>query len=278
MAKFDGLRIFGALGALLFMNTSAASSFECLIEPSQTAALLGTATGIIDSVQVRRGDKVRKGQVLVTLESSAERASLNLAAYKASMTGPEKAAQTKMEYAKRLFIRRNDMHAQNLMSTQEKDDAESEMKSAEAELVLAQENHAVAQLELEQQKALFERRTIRSPFDGVVVDQLLYAGEVADPSNPNRPILKLAGLNPLRVHVILPRSVFGQVKIGMKGQIKPEAPIGGQISGTVKIMDSVIDGASGTFAAFLEVANSMHNIPTGIRCQVDLPIPSTANP
>jgi multidrug resistance efflux pump len=89
-----------------------------------------------------RGDSIRKGAVLVTLESRAERATLELARYKSKMTGAILAAQTKHDYAERKFIRRRDMYAEKLMSTQDKEEAEGDMKSAEADLQVARENQA----------------------------------------------------------------------------------------------------------------------------------------
>jgi RND family efflux transporter MFP subunit len=262
-------RFAPACAVLVLSGTALARqpSYECLIEPLQTVALRSTVPGSIETIQAHRGESIRKGAVLVTLESSAERATLDLAHYKAEMTGAIVAAQTKHDYAERKFIRRRDMNAEKLMSTQDKEEAEGDMKSAEADLQVARENHEVARLEYEEQKALLLRRTLRSPFDGVVADQLQYEGEVVEPSDPTKPILKLEKIDPLRVHVILPRTVFGQIKLGMTGTVAPEAPMGNEVTGVVTVLDSVVDGASGTFSAYLDLPNPKHRIPAGIRCQ-----------
>jgi hypothetical protein len=64
--------------------------------------------------------------------------------------------QTKLEYAKRKFERRR------------------EMRSAAAELKLAQDNRKVAALDAEVKSALLARRMLRAPFNRVVADQLPY--------------------------------------------------------------------------------------------------------
>ena len=257
-------------GVVLLLSATAMArppGYECLIEPMQTVALRSTVPGTIETIQAHRGESIRKGQILVTLESSAEQATLNLAQYKAQMTGAIVAAQTKYDYAERKFARRREMNAEKLMSTQDKEEAEGDMKSAEADLQVARENHEVARLEYEEQRALLLRRTLRSPFDGVVADQLQYEGDVVEPSDPTKPILKLEKIDPLRVHVILPRSVFGQIKLGATGTIAPEAPLGNELKGVVSVLDSVVDGASGTFSAYLDLPNPKHRLPAGIRCQ-----------
>jgi RND family efflux transporter MFP subunit len=252
--------------------TQAGTSFDCLIEPTQTIEVRSTVGGRIEKIAVRRGERVQKGQTLVVLESSAERAAADSARYRAQMEGEEAVAQTKLEYARKKFERRRDMHAEKLMSGQDRDDAEGEMHAAEAELKLAQDNRRVAALQADEQSALLTRRTIRAPFNGVVADQLLYTGEVIEPGDPKKPILKLAQLDPLRVHIILPRNVFGKVKRGMRAQITPEITIATRVEGTVTLIDSLIDAASGTFGVFLEVPNSDFAIPAGIKCRATLPV------
>jgi RND family efflux transporter MFP subunit len=271
-SKRSFIRLALVSGFALSRGAFAAASYDCMIEPTQTVELRSTVGGLIEHIDVKRGDRVKAGQVLVTLESSVERAAAEAARYKAEMSGPEEVASTKHLFAKRKFERRRDMHAERLMSGQDRDDAEGEMKSAAAELQLAEENHDVAVLDAGQQDALLKRRTLRSPFSGVVADQSLYAGEVVEPGSSQKPILKLAQLDPLRVHVILPREAFGLVKRGMTADVVPELAARQRVQGTVVIVDSLIDAASGTFAVFLSVPNPKLDVPAGLKCRASFAI------
>ncbi len=254
------------------------ASFDCLIEPTQAIDVGSPVAGLLDKVYVRRGDRVAAGQVLATLESQAEQAAAELARYKSQASGPTMTAESKIEFSKRKFQRRMQMAAEKLMSPQERDDAEAEYKLAEAELQVAKESKEVAHIEHKQQSGLLALRTIRSPFDGVVADQLLYPGEVVEPTGNKKTILKLAQLDPLRVHVILPMAAFRKVSLGMTAQVYPEMPIGGSYSAKVKIVDKLIDAASGTFAAFLEMRNPRLSIPVGVKCKAEFPITLEARP
>lgn len=257
---------------LLSINAHSAATFECLIEPTQTVDISSPVTGLLEKVNVRRGDKVYKGQVIATLESKSETASAALAHYKSEMTAPTTTAESKVDFAKRKFQRRQEMYEQKYMSAQDRDEAESEMKLAESELKLAQENKEIAKLEWQQQSSLLNLRTIRSPFDGIVVNQIIFPGEVVEPSGQKKAILKLAQLNPLRVYVILPMAAFGKVKTGMKIGVNPELPVGGHYSGNVLIIDRIVDAASGTFGVFLEIANPKLTVPAGVKCKAEFPI------
>lgn len=119
---------------------------------------------------------------------------------------------------------------------------------------------------------LLKLRAIRSPFEGVVADQFLYPGEIVEPSAQKKPILKIAQIDPLMVHVILPPAAFGKFKVGMDAEVIPETASGGHYKGKVKIVDRLIDGASGTFGTFVELTNPKLDIPAGAKCRAALPI------
>jgi hypothetical protein len=54
----------------------------------------------------------------------------------------------------------------------------------------------------------------------------------------------------------------------MNAEVKPESPPGGVYTAVVKIVDTVIDAASGTFGVRLELPNPDYHIPAGLKCQV----------
>jgi len=254
------------------------AAFDCLVEPTQAIDVGSPVVGLLEKVHVRRGDRVARGQILATLESNAERAAADLARYKSEATGPTLSAQGKMVFSERKFQRRAQMADEKLMSTQERDDAEAEVKAAEAELQSAAESRQIAAIEFRQQTSLLNLRTIRSPFDGVVVDQLIYPGEVVEPTGSKKAILKLAQLDPLRVHVILPMAAFRKITPGMSAQVSLEAPIGGAYPAKVRTIDKLIDAASGTFAVFLEMRNADLAVPAGVKCRAEFPIQVESRP
>ncbi|WP_149365353.1 efflux RND transporter periplasmic adaptor subunit [Rhodanobacter sp. T12-5] len=245
----------------------ATSSHECLIEPAQTVELGTPVAGLLAQVMVKRGDRVRKHQVLATLDSHAEKAALELARYKSQLSGPTQLAQSKIEFSQRKFERRRDMAAENLMSRQDSDDSEAEFKQAQAELKVAQENREVARLEYEQRDSEIDLRTIHSPFDGVVVDQMMWPGEIVEPGATKHAILKLAKLDPLRVRVVMPMQSFGQQKLGMSAAVTSEIQPGKVYAAKVSGIDRIVDAASGTFVVFLDLPNPELDMPSGVKCK-----------
>ena len=109
--------------------------------------------------------------------------------------------------------------------------------------------------------------SVKSPINGVVTERLLNPGEVAELGVGQKPILKIAQLDPLRVEVILPIQMYGQVKAGTSVEIVPDPPIGGKYAATIQVVDKVIDAASATFAVRVELPNTTYALPAGIRCK-----------
>ncbi|KRE89049.1 hypothetical protein ASG87_05760 [Frateuria sp. Soil773] len=245
----------------------AATSHDCLIEPAETVELGTAAGGVLDRVFVRRGDRVKQGQPLATLDTRAELAAAALAHYRSELAGPTEQAQAKIEFSKRKFARRKDMAAEKLMSQQDSDDAEAELRQAQADLKVAKENREVARLEYQQAQAQLALRTVRSPFDGIVVDQMIWPGETVEPGATKHAILKLARLDPLRVRVVMPMQAFGQFEKGMAAtivsEIQPDKPYAARVSS----VDPTIDAASGTFVVFLDLPNPKFDTPSGVKCR-----------
>ena len=73
-----------------------------------------------------------------------------MAKFKSKSLGAIKTAQSKIEFTQKKYERRKEMAAENLTSKQERDDAESELRLAEAELLAAKESREQAALEFKQ--------------------------------------------------------------------------------------------------------------------------------
>lgn len=253
--------------ACLLPGAAAASEYNCLIEAYEAVDVRSPVEALIESIAVRRGDLVKKGQVLVRLESAAERAALDLARARATMQGELKAAEARVELARRKWERAEELYKQKFVSSTARDEAEAEYKLASEQLRQAREGRELAELEMRRSSELLALRTLRSPFDGVVVEKLQSAGEMAT-TNINQPILKLARIDPLHVEVVLPVSEYGKVRTGMTGIVVPEKPIEGRYEARVKVVDRTVDAASGTFGARLELPNPRATIPAGVKCRV----------
>ena len=187
---------------------AAEPGYACLIEPFQRIELRSSIEARIAAINVDRGAEVKRGQILVELDSAAERSALEAARYRAVMEGQINTAQSKLVSAKEKFRRRDQLVAEKFIAAQDRDDSLADMQVAEASLVEAKDNRRLSTIEERRLNDMLEQRRLRSPFNGVVTERLQHAGEIAQTGESARPILRLAQTNPLRVEVVLPVSTL----------------------------------------------------------------------
>ena len=253
------------LTALLLLSTTAlwaeTVDYDGLIEPYEVVNIGAPTVGIVSRVTVDRGSPVEKGQILVELESSLERATLEKAKAMATFDGEIGMTQTQLAFANRVHERVKPLAA---ISTHDKDLAATEITLTQHRLEKARENLTLAKHELKRTEAALALRSIKSPIPGVVVERYVSPGEYAN----SQPLLRVAQLDPLRVEVIIPAQMFGKIKPGMTATIVPELPEYGEHTAKVTIVDKVIDSASSTFGVRLEMPNAKQKMPSGLKCVV----------
>lgn len=260
-----------ALGWILALlaQPAAAGEFDCIIEPRQVLELRAPIEGLIERIAVDRGDLVQRGQELAILDSSVDRASAAMARHRSQMEGAIRSSESRVEFSSRKLERTQNLQTQNFISAQARDEAATEKRLAESELLDARDNRKLAELELQRQMEIIRLKTIRSPIDGVVVERVLNPGEFAEAGVGRKPILKLAELDVLHVEALLPVEVYGRVTRGMDVLIAPEIPAGARYTAKVTVIDRLVDSASGTFGVRMELRNPKHRLPAGIRCKVE---------
>jgi len=253
-------RTAGSEGA----RADSAQPIDCLIEPAQVVDIGSAVIGLIEKIHVERADTVKRGDVLVELESGAERAAVALSRARAAMDGAERAREANVRLGVHREARSRRLFEKQALSLDLREESETAAELARLELQQVREDRRLASLQLDQTEELLRRRTIESPVDGVVVDRLMAPGERVD----EEVILRVAQLDPLFVELTLPAERFGSVRRDTKAAVELEMPGDQVYVASVTRMDRVIDPASGTFGVRLELPNPDYAIPSGLHCRV----------
>lgn len=211
------------------------AQLSCLLEPSMTLELSSSVQGVIKSIKPQRGDQVKKGQVVMTLDSSVEQAALDT-------------VTARLEFASRKVKRNSDLIRKKLISENEHDE------------VLTEQRLAVFQMK--EAKVRLAQRQTKTPISGVVVERLKETGEFVDET----PFLKIVSLNPMHAEVVLPAEYYGSLQRGADVTLYTNSDEG--FAGKIKIIDPIIDAASNTFAVTVELDNTKQRLAAGLRCRV----------
>jgi RND family efflux transporter MFP subunit len=150
------------------------------------ATLSSRIQGTIDTLFVREGTSVVKGQALIQLDNRDVRADLAR-------------ASAELENTKALLDRMNQLYAQDAVSKQEMENATRAYKVAEANrtTVLAQLSYTI----------------VKAPFDGVITRKMVEAGELA---SPGQPLLRMENPRYLRLHATVAEGDLRAISLGDK--------------------------------------------------------------
>jgi RND family efflux transporter MFP subunit len=266
--------LFIFLGYFSMSVSAIPTELDCLIQPGMYVDLSSPIDTTVKEILVKPGDSVTKGQILVQLESSVESVRVMLAKMQANSTTEINDRKTQLKYIRLNNQRINNLYAKKSVSEFERDKSATELALAKLELEKARENAKIAKVNLELAQALLALKTLKSPIDGIVVDLYTQAGE----SVVDRPIMKLAQINPLKVELIASTEYFGLIDQGMAVKIQPELPKNKHFEATVTVVDQLIDPASGTFTVRMALPNPKDILVAGVNClailDFDLAAPS----
>jgi RND family efflux transporter MFP subunit len=173
------------------------------VVPIYQAVLSSRIQGTIDQLLVREGAPVVNGQTLILLDSRDVQAELARAA-------------AEVENAKAHLDRMETLHAQDAVSKQEMENATRTYKVAEAnhKSVLAQLSYTV----------------VKAPFDGVITEKNVEAGEMA---SPGQPLLRMENPRQLRLEGTVAEGDLKSVSRGERIPVVIDALGGRALAGVV---------------------------------------------
>ena len=258
-----------AMMAGLFFTPAPAMSapLDCVIEPKSVINLVASEEGRIANILVRRGSIVSKGDVLVELEDDAQRLNLAMAEIRKNSVLEMAAAKARLAQRERDLERTQTLADRNVAAKTKVEDAQIELELTKLTVQQASLSSALAKIEYEQAQTLLRHRTMRSPFNGVVVAVQAAPGAFA---TEQLQLLTLADIDPLHVEVFAPLDYYGRINVGDVYKISQSAPLSGVFDAKVSAVDQVFDAASGTFGILLEIPNTESSIPAGTRCKITL--------
>jgi HlyD family secretion protein len=258
--------------------------------PRDQANVMPKISAPVQKFYVSRGDHVRAGQLLATLENrdltagvlasrgQVAQAEANLRSTM-NATLPEQItkAQTDVESAKEqaeaaqvLLENRQKLFKEGALARKLVDDAQVAYVQAKSQLQAAQEHlrtlqgagkeeqvkAAQAQVEtargqLQSAEAQVSYSEVRSPIAGVVADRPLYAGEMASAGTP---VLNVIDISSVVARVNVPQSQAIEVKLGQSATLTVTGS-SEKLDGTVSVVSPATDPNTTTVQVWVRAAN-----------------------
>lgn len=210
------------------------------LRSDETVILRPEIAGRISQIAFREGERVAKGAVLVKLDDSVQQADLDKA--RANLT----LARTKYERAV-------DLRKQGFLSSQAQEEAENNLKVAQADAELMQ--------------ARISKATIRAPFSGTIGLRLVSVGDYV---KEGQDLVNLESLDPLKVDFRVPELALSQVKDGQSLQVALDALPGKVYDGRIVAINPLLDANGRSIVIRAQVANRDGTLRPGMFARVRL--------
>jgi membrane fusion protein (multidrug efflux system) len=168
------------------------------VEPERRADLRAEVPAVVIAVLKENGDPVKRGDLLVRLDQTSIRDSLN------SAQSSLNAAATAYEQSERQYQRMLTLRQTNVVSAQQLEDVEIRRNTALSEREAARSRVVTARQQL-------ERTEVRAPFDGIVSDRKVSAG---DTTQVGKELLKVIDPSSLRFEGYVSADSIGEVQAG----------------------------------------------------------------
>ena len=177
--------------ALLIVSLEAKEIYATFtVHANRSANLAFSASGIVDKVLVDVGDVVKKGATLATLENEDLKASMNI-------------TKTALKYAKKDYNRRQKV--KSIIDQAEFDRYASKYANAKAQLAY--------------QQALLDKTILKAPFDGVIYEKSIEAGDAVSGAMI-RTVFKIQSKNERKLLLEFDQKYWNDVKVGDKFSYK----------------------------------------------------------
>ena len=201
--------------------------------------------GTIDTIAFTSGERVRRGEVLVELDKSVDRAELE-------------GLETEAELARIEFQRAEDLLPRRAISQSEFDEARARLDSAVAAV--------------QTQQARIRQKTIRAPFDGVLGLRRISVGQFLSPGSD---IVSLQRLDPIYVDFSLPERFLPDIDTGQAIRIRTSAYGEEAFDGEITAIDSAVSAETRSVSIRATLDNPDGRLRPGMFARVTVLEPTT---
>jgi RND family efflux transporter MFP subunit len=230
------------------------------IEAVQNANLSTRMMGFVNNVHVKVGQKVSKGQLLISINSA------DISAQKAQVNASITEATAAFKNAEKDYNRFKALFETNSASQKEMDDmtAHFEMAKARLEAATQMKNQVNAQLSYS---------NITAPFSGIITGKFINNGDMA---NPGMPLLSIENPSNFQVIAMVPESEITNIttETSVKVIVKSTNQ---KLTGKVTEVSTSTKNTGGQYLVKVIIDKSEAQLLSGMFTSVQFPVKEKAN-
>ena len=208
------------------------------VEPERRADLRAEISAVVLQVLKENGEVVHKGDLLVRLDDTSIRDSLT------SADASSRAAAQALDQAQRQYTRMKTLQAEGMTSQQALDDAEVRRNGAQSDRVAADSRTVAARQQL-------TRTEVRAPFDGVVSDRKVSAGDTAA---IGKELVKVIDPTSMRFEGLVSADRIGEIAVGQTVMFRVNGFDKNDFVGKIRHVDASADDVTRQVSVIVDFA------------------------
>jgi membrane fusion protein (multidrug efflux system) len=199
--------------------------------------------GKIEEIAFESGDRVKKGDLLVRIDVSAEQAQL-------------RSAEAAAKLARINLDRNRDLRANKTVSQADLDTAEANFKQATAQV--------------DNVSATIAKKTLRAPFAGQLGLRQVNLGQVVEQGTP---VVTLQTIDPIYVDFSLPQQQFSILATGTQVRVTTDAALETVFNGKIIAVNPEIDQMTRSVRVRAKLSNKDELLRPGMFAKVEIMLP-----
>lgn len=277
-ARGRGTFLFFQLAVCCFLLTPPAyadsASFKGIVHPWAETILKSKVHGRIHRINVREGQEVKKGEILMEFDNDRETSTVELSQARVAQSRASLEEMKAILLSSRKDLQRKQEAAQ-VVPRKLLEDAEDLVRQHEASVSAREAEVVQAEAEVKLRQVELEDTRVRAPFDGMITHLHVEEGAVVKALEID--ICQVVALDKLYVEVSLPLDLLRKVRAQQRVTVEPDRTAGPSIKGfkgVIYYINPLVDPTSKTFKIKVRIDSPDGILRPGMIANVAFPFPS----
>jgi len=245
------------------------------LAPNQKTLVYARASGYVNRWLVDIGDHVKKGRLLVQLDTPELEKQLAQARASLSQTKAALAqAEANRAYAYTTARREAELFAKSLIAAQENDQAQTQAAVWDANVAAAKASVEAQRANVGELEQLVSFGRVYAPYDGTITRRLVDVGTLvnAGAGTAAAELFEIASTDPMQAYVDVPQVFAPSVRVGADAKIAVKNFPGRVFAGRIARTAGALDAASRTLRTEVDLPNPKGELLAGMFVEVSLDV------
>ncbi len=244
---------------------------NAILQSEKSAHIRASTTGEIEKIMFRKGESVKKGDLIIKLKNDEQFARLKLDESNIK-AGIAQLKQTKIRSSniKKSLMRAEKLFAEKVVSESNFEQAKTESEVIDEALNISEANIMQLEAQLRIARSLYENTFIKAPFDGIISEMFVEEGEYIVPGTPVYDLYNDSSFYlSARFDEVDASRISTQMKVRLKSDALGDKVLEGKVSWISPVVSADIKSSRGVEVHF-ELSNIEPDMRVGMTFEAEV--------